>query len=74
MDSWHFIFTGAPGTAVMPTQHDICPAEDVFVSQTLTYKKTPQLLVKTQSQKDRRIKRTIRFGLDNLIIKIGKII
>jgi hypothetical protein len=72
MDSWHFIFTGAPGTDVMPTQHDKRSADDVFVSQTLTYKETPQLLVKNQSQNDTSIKRIIRFGLDNLIIKTWK--
>lgn len=36
-DSQHFTSTGAPGTEVIPTQHDERTADDVVVSQTLTY-------------------------------------
>lgn len=33
-DSWHFIFTGAPMTEVIPTQHDERTAEEAVASQT----------------------------------------
>jgi len=38
-DSWHFMFTGVPGTEVMPTQQEARTADDVavLVSHTLTY-------------------------------------
>ena len=37
-DSWHFMFTGEPGTEVLPTQQED-RADDAAVSQTLTYQK-----------------------------------
>ena len=39
-DSWHLIPTGAAGTEVIPTQHEVRLEDDaVVVSQALTYKR-----------------------------------